>query len=90
MLAFEWDGDKARRNFAKHGVSFDEARLVFTDPSRIEQIDNRDDYGEERVIAVGMAAQRLISVVYVLRGNRIRIISARRASKVEADDSFQT
>lgn len=86
MLEFEWDDEKARRNREKHGVSFDEARRVFEDMDRLEAIDDRMDYGEDRIIAIGSDGASVLTVVYVLRAERIRIISARKASREERDE----
>jgi uncharacterized protein len=61
--AFEWDEDKAAKNYGKHGVTFKAARDVFNDPFAIEQIDERKNYGEERFIIIGMASGRLLTVV---------------------------
>jgi len=84
-MEFEWDDAKARGNLAKHSVSFDEAISAFADPFGIELIDDRADYGEERTILFGMSHQRLLVVIYTERAHRIRIISARKATKHEQD-----
>ena len=81
--AFEWDNDKATTNYAKHGVSFEVARGVFRDPFAIEQLDEREDYGEARFTLIGMAGGRLLFVAYTMRGDTIRIISARGAEPYE-------
>ena len=86
---FEWDADKAESNLAKHGVSFNRARLVFSDPLGIAAFDDREDYGESRFARVGMVEDALLFVAYTERGDRIRIISARRATKDEQDDYYQ-
>jgi len=89
-LEFEWDAAKARSNFKAHGVSFELAKRVFEDAFAINRLDDREDYGEERSVIVGMAVgQVLLLVVYRERGERIRIISARRATRGEQDDYFQ-
>jgi uncharacterized DUF497 family protein len=80
---FEWDEGKAAANYAKHGVSFEAARGVFKDPLALEWADDSESYGEERFIIVGMTDGRLLFVVYTVRGERIRIISARGAEPVE-------
>lgn len=80
---FGWDARKAASNYAKHGVSFLAARDVFKDPFAIEQIDDRKDYGEDRFIIIGMASGRLLAVVYTMRDETIRIISARGAEPCE-------
>jgi uncharacterized DUF497 family protein len=59
---FEWDERKAADNYARHGVSFAAARNVFKDPFAIEQLDDREDYGEDRFIIIGMVEGRLLSV----------------------------
>lgn len=89
-LKFEWHRGKAEANFRTHGVSFDLAKTVFKDPFAIERLDDREDYGEERFVIVGMAEGNiLLLVAYVEREERIRIISARRATQYEQDDYFQ-
>ena len=80
---FEWDDAKAARNWRDHGVSFEMARDVFTDIFAIEWIDDRRGDAEERFITVGMVERRLLFVVYTLRGECIRIISAREAEPRE-------
>ena len=80
---FQWDDNKATQNFAKHGVSFDVAKLVFKDPFAVEQIDDREDYGEERFTIIGMVDNRLMFVAYTIRNELIRIISARAAEPFE-------
>jgi uncharacterized protein len=78
---FEWDADKARDNVRKHGVTFEEAVLVFADPSAVEGAD--DASGEARLTVIGLARNGVVFVVFVERGVRIRIISARPATNVE-------
>ena len=80
---FEWDGYKAAANARKHGVTFEEARGVFRDPLAIEFVDDREAYGEDRFVLIGMTQSRVLVVVYVLREQRNRIISARRAEPNE-------
>ena len=84
MLEFEWDNEKEQRNRAKHGVSFEEAKAVFRDPLALELLDTRFDYGEERFITIGVSARGVLTVVNTQRGESIRLISARRATKEEA------
>jgi len=89
-LQFEWDAGKARVNLRLHGVSFELARTVFRDVFAIERLDDREDYGEDRFVVVGMAAgEILLFVAYTEREDRIRIISARRATQHEKDDYFR-
>jgi hypothetical protein len=84
-LEFEWDDTKAAENVRIHGVSFAQAALAFGDPFAVEWIDLRGDYGEERIILLGMTGSQILTVVYTERGERIRIISARRATRNEQD-----
>lgn len=84
-MEFEWDDAKAEANWHKHGVTFTEAAQAFVDPFAIELIDDRDDYEEERIILIGLQQARILTVVYTERGERTRIISARRATKHEED-----
>jgi len=89
-LKFEWHEAKAEANFSAHGVSFDLAKAVFSDPFAIERLDDREDYGEERFVMIGMAEGNvLLFVAYTERDDRIRLISARRATQSEQEDYFQ-
>lgn len=82
-LEFEWDDIKAAENLRNHGVTFAQAALAFRDPFAAEWIDLRENYGEERIILLGMVENHVLTVVYTERAERIRIISARRATKNE-------
>lgn len=83
-LGFEWDADKAHRNAGKHGVSFEEAATVFDDPIFITFIDDEHSIDEERYITAGLSNRgRLLILAHADRQGRIRIISARRATKKE-------
>jgi uncharacterized DUF497 family protein len=86
---FEWNPDKDAANLQKHGVSFTRAAGALRDPFAIEWIDAREDYGEERVILLGMSDGALLTVVYTERDNCIRIISARRADRHEQEIYFR-
>ena len=82
-MEFQFDPAKAAGNLRKHGVSFADAEAVFMDPLALHRIDP-DAEGEERFVAIGAgSAGRLLVVVYTLRGEAIRLISARRATPVE-------
>jgi uncharacterized DUF497 family protein len=84
-LEFEWDEAKARSNLDKHGVSFFTAAAIFRN-ERLERIDDREDYGEVRWIALGRAETEVCRVVYTWRDKSlIRIISAQKASKDERE-----
>lgn len=82
---FEWDADKEAANLQKHGVSFAQAAVAFSDPFAVDWIDDRQDYGEERVILLGMTDGQVLTVVYTERETCIRIISARRATRYEQE-----
>ena len=83
-LTFEWDLRKARSNVAKHGVAFEEASTIFGDPLSLTIPDPEHSLSEERHITLGRAFNdKLLIVVHADRGNNIRIISARRASRRE-------
>ena len=85
-MEFEWDAGKAASNLRKHRVSFENATRVFLDPQRIETLDEREDYGEDRWKTVGLVEPALLAVVYSVRskdGNLMRLISARKADAHE-------
>ncbi|MGA2252021.1 BrnT family toxin [Terracidiphilus sp.] len=82
-VEFEWDLDKAAKNERKHGVTFAFATNVFFDPSRTARLDPDDHEREERWITTGRVGQFVLVVVYTLRGEMIRIISARKAERNE-------
>ena len=83
-MRFEWDPVKAVRNLAKHRVSFDEASTVFGDPLAGTIADPLHSRDEVRFVTIGNSASRgLLVVVHVDRGEAIRIISARRATRRE-------
>ena len=82
---FEWDDRKAAANFKKHAVSFDLAALVFDDSLAGVLYDSRHSIGEDRFTILGIPAETntLLAVAYVVRGPRMRIINARRATSKE-------
>jgi uncharacterized DUF497 family protein len=83
-LRFEWDETKAETNIHRHGVSFAEAATVFADPEFITFLDEEHSAQEERHITLGLSKSRgLLMVAHTERGGRIRIISARKATKKE-------
>ena len=92
MVAWSSSGTtpKAEANLNAHGVSFELARTVSRDPFAIEFLEDREDYGEDRFLIIGMAeGQVLLFVAYTEREDRIRIISARRTTQYEQDDYFR-
>ena len=84
---FIWDVAKAASNLRKHGVSFEEAATVFQDPLALTISDPDHSDTEDRWIIMGMSEMhRFLVVVHVERGSRIRIISARKATRRERQD----
>lgn len=81
-MDFEWDTVKERANRKKHGIEFRTAARVFLDPYVIE-FDDMGPAGELRFNAIGLVDGRMLFVTYTLRGNVVRIISARGAEPHE-------
>jgi uncharacterized DUF497 family protein len=81
-MIYEWDKAKPRSNFAKHGLAFEDAEQVFAGPC-VTFEDDRFDYGEERLITLGLLAGRLVVIAHVPRGRTTRIISMRKANRRE-------
>ena len=79
-MEFEWDKEKAKANFTKHGVSFNEAALAFFDENAVELFDETNSEDEIRYQIIGISNTRLIFVAYTARNENIRIISARKAN----------
>ena len=91
MLTFEWDTNKARANLAKHAVSFQEATTVFGDPVSVTIPDPAHSQAENRFIILGRSYQgRILVVVHTERGDNIRVISARPASRRERKQYEET
>jgi uncharacterized DUF497 family protein len=81
---FEWDENKAAINKRKHDVTFDEAQTIFTDKLSIMKPDTTHVDDEERLLIIGMSNKnRLVVVSYTERGERIRLINARKATRDE-------
>lgn len=86
-MKFEWDSNKATTNLKKHQVSFEEAKTVFYDEFAIQFFDDEHSAEEDRFLMLGMGSfARLLLVCYCERdrGDSIRIISARKATKRES------
>lgn len=81
-MQYEWDPKKNELNALKHGISFDYAIEIFEGPI-LERIDDREDYGETRVFALGLVRGIETVVIYTDRKESRRIISARRAKSYE-------
>ncbi len=84
MLSFEWGIQKAKSNEQKHGITFDEASTVFSDPLSLAIQDPLHSENDERFIIIGVSHKnRILIVAHTERGDNIRIISARKATKNE-------
>jgi uncharacterized DUF497 family protein len=79
----EWDEAKNRKNCAKHGLSFEDAEEVFS--GRVTFEDDRFDYGEERLITLGLLAGRLVVIAHSPRDEGTRIISMRKGNRREQE-----
>ena len=86
---FDWHLRKAETNRRDHGVTFEQGAKAIADPFAVEWIDDRENYGEERVKLLGICEGALLHVTYTERGERIWIISARRAERHEQDHYFR-
>lgn len=83
-MQFEWDSGKARTNLRKHDVSFDEAATVFLDDLSLTGHDPDHSVDEDRFVTFGVSTSgRVLAVMHTERGERIRIISARVATRME-------
>ena len=84
MVRYEWDADKARSNFEKHGVSFPEAATALGDALAWTFPDPEHSRGEERFLTIGLSEQdNLVVVSHTDRGEAVRIISARKVTRRE-------
>ena len=83
-ILIEWDDNKNKENIRKHGISFETAKLVFADKNRIEYYDQLHSFDEDRYVVLGMV-HNVLFVIYTIRKENIRIISARCATKAERD-----
>jgi hypothetical protein len=89
-MEFEWDQSKAVANLKKHNVSFEEAQSVFANPLAVIFNDEARSLDEQREIIIGHSQQsRLLLVAFTERSGRIRIISARLATRTEREDYEQ-
>jgi len=83
-MEFDWDDGKAQVNLAKHGVSFQEAASVFDDPLSITFPDPSHSLEEDRSVIIGHSERgRLLFVSHMDRGDQMRLISARQATRQE-------
>jgi uncharacterized DUF497 family protein len=81
-MKYEWDEAKNRKNRAKHGLSFEDAVHVFSGPC-VTFEDDRFEYGEERLITLGLLAGRLVVMAHSPRDDGTRIISMRKGNRRE-------
>lgn len=81
-MEYEWDQAKNRKNIAKHGLNFEDAEQVFSGPC-VTFEDDRFDYGEERLVTLGLLSGRLIVIAHVPCDGVTRIISMRKANRHE-------
>lgn len=93
-MQFEWDPAKARENRRKHGVDFLDDIPALEDPYRLEELDDRHAFVEERTMTIGQSRSRVLFVVTTTRGqdgeDRCRIISARKATRHEEDRYYKS
>lgn len=87
---FEWDNAKAELNAKSHKISFQTAQKVFNDPGALPIEDTDSSWEEDRYRKIGSAEGRVITLSYTYRGDVIRLISARRATKREKDDYYRS
>ena len=93
-MKLEWDEKKNRSNVVKHGVSFEDAALVFSDPNSLSLLDEENSDVEERWVTMGRHPNTSIYVIiHTYRkspdGEKVRIISARRATKNEMKQYYE-
>ncbi|MEX0735650.1 MAG: BrnT family toxin [Steroidobacteraceae bacterium] len=80
---FVWDEAKRRLNFRKHGIDFVDAEKIFRGVTFTAE-DDREDYGEQKFLTLGLLEDQVVSVAHSEQGGEIRIISIRKATKHEA------
>lgn len=86
-LIFAWNEEKARANYGKHGITFNEGATVFGDPLSVSIPDPLHSIDEERWVTIGESSERrILTVVHAERDTAIRIISARLATRQERRD----
>ena len=85
---YEWNQEKNAANLKKHGISFEEAILIFEGPV-LSRLDRRFDYGEERIISTGLIREVVaVVIVHTDRDGITRIISARLANRAEKREYY--
>jgi uncharacterized protein len=83
-MRYEWDEAKNSSNFSKHGLRFEDAEQVFAGPC-VSFEDDRFDYGEERLVTLGLLAGRLVVIAHAPRDEGTRIISMRKGNRREQE-----
>lgn len=81
-MDFEWDDNKRMTNLNKHGIDFEDVRIIF-DGDTVTVEDDRYNYGEQRLVTFGFLRRSIVSVTHTEYGDVIRVISARKATKHE-------
>ena len=87
-MIFTWDESKRRANIAKHGLDFADAERVFAGPMVLFE-DDRADYGEQRMVGIGLLDNLVVLIIHVENDQTIHIISMRRADSNETDVYYQ-
>jgi uncharacterized protein len=87
-MRFEWDEAKRESNFIKHGIDFIDVEKVFENHT-VTILDDRFDYGEDRLITLGLLDGRVVVVIHTETSDVIRVISARKATKNEESSYFK-
>ena len=88
-MQFEWDDEKNESNLARHGLDFADAYRIFSFPMLVA-LDDREDYGEDRWIGIGLLDGRVVVVVYAEPdAETIRVISLRKALTYERNEYEQ-
>ncbi len=87
-MKFEWDEAKRRNNLQKHSLDFANAHRAFTEDAFII-VDEREDYGEDRYVLLGLIHERIVVIAFTIRDDVIRIISIRKANKRERKSYVQ-
>ena len=81
-MSFEWNDNKNEANIQRHGIDFHDAHLIFQHPMLV-MTDTRKNYGEIRLVGLGILFEIVIVIIFTKRANTIRVISIRRANKNE-------
>ena len=85
---YEWNETKNRANISKHGLSFEDANIVFSGPC-VTFEDSRHDYDEKRFITLGPLVGRVVVIAHTSRDENTRIISMRKANNREQEIYYQ-